>query len=129
MKNIILLLTVILLCLSVKAENDTCSNLLLTQNDTSLINNVDTSCDEMTFTEVDSTLEIKEIPFKSTGIKIKKLKKIKTKSKNPQDLGSFFSDLWDAISSLWKPVWGYYKENGMSHSGPYFLFNRESDNA
>jgi len=96
MKNIILLLTVILLCLSVKAENDTCSNLLLTQNDTSLINNVDTSCDEMTFTEVDSTLEIKEIPFKSTGIKIKKLKKIKTKSKNPQDFGNFLSDIWDA---------------------------------
>jgi hypothetical protein len=38
---------------------------------------------------------------------------------------NWFSDAWDALTDLWKPVWGLYTEDGYRQEGPYFLFDRK----
>jgi len=125
MKHLLIFLVLILLYVYVKAENDSCIISIIIETDTLLINQFDT-CEELVTSKTDTIIEIevKEAIKKPLHTKLKKQKALNTKS--PQDFGSFLSDLWDAFSSLWKPVWGYYEENGMSHSGPYFLFNREN---
>jgi hypothetical protein len=125
MKHLLIFLALILLYGYVKAENDSCITSIIIETDTLLINQLDT-CEELVSSKIDTIVEIevKEAVQKPLHTKLKKQKSLNTK--NPEDFGSFFSDLWDAISSLWKPVWGYYEENGMNHSGPYFLFNREN---
>ena len=127
MKQLIIIVNIILLSFTINAENDTCQILQISETDTVFTCEVDT-CEDCIVAKVDTIIEVNEKYIKSSNTKTQKAKKIGTKTKNAQDFDSFLSDLWDAISSLWKPVWGCYEENGMSHSGPYFLFNRENDN-
>ncbi|MFA9212315.1 MAG: hypothetical protein ACEQSR_00510 [Candidatus Methylacidiphilales bacterium] len=49
--------------------------------------------------------------------------KLKTKLK----AANWFSDVWDAFTDLFKPVWGLYTEDGYRQEGPYFLFDRKLD--
>jgi len=129
MKNLILTAFFSIIYLGMYAETDTCgASHPINISDTICVNEINTI----------DTLHLNENDSISTDIKISKHEiktatKTKTKSKvllqKAAGLGDFFDDLWDALSSLWKPVWGYYEENGMNHGGPYFLFNRDSDNA
>ena len=128
MKNLLIIILFCAIRLDSKAENDSCIASLVIESDTVIIGKADT-CEEFYTSKIDTIVEIevKETVQKLMHAKLKKKKALN--SKNPQDFGGFLSDLWDALSSLWKPVWGNYEENRMNHTGPYFLFNRDSDNA
>jgi len=54
-------------------------------------------------------------------------KKVKTKD-NLLKPANLFDDAWDWFTYLFKPVHGYYTEDGQRTEGPYFLFDRKENN-
>ncbi len=54
----------------------------------------------------------------SSNFKKNRIVKLKSNLK----AANWFSDAWDAITDLWKTVWGLYTEDGYRQEGPYFLF-------
>jgi len=54
-------------------------------------------------------------------------KKLKSSEKTIAKPANWFEDAWDAFIDLFKPVWGYYEEDGQRSEGPYFLFDRNFD--
>ena len=59
---------------------------------------------------------------------VKKLENKKEKKlRNFAKPANWFEDAWDAFTDLFKPVWGYYEEDGQRSEGPYFLFDRKFD--
>jgi hypothetical protein len=114
MKQTLLIIILSFAHLNLTAKNDTFDEISYSQIDTICIDNID-SCD---FKDVE-TVKIFDNKKQKKAINTAKIKAL--------GLGDFFSDIWDDFTSLFKPVWGYYEENGMRNEGPYFLFNREGD--
>ena len=73
--------------------------------------------------ESEVTLEITQ----NKNVKKLENKKVKTKD-NLLKPANLFDDAWDWFTYLFKPVHGYYTEDGQRTEGPYFLFDRKENN-
>ena len=101
------------------------NNILYADNDSLLINK-----DSLTETLIiDSCVEVitdnsatitKQLTLPKT--KKTKVKPIIITNNKPEGFGDFLNDLWDIVSSPFKPVWGYYEEDDMNKEGPYLTF-------
>ena len=107
------------------------TNQIFANNDSLFVNTDSIVPCEETQIIIDSCTEVnneKNIVLNETYKPAKpKISKLKTNNK-PEGLGDFLNDLWDIISSPFKPVWGYYEEENMNNEGPYFMFNRMENN-
>jgi hypothetical protein len=116
-KRIILLLISCLILSNVNANSD------------SLNCNSDSNyCIEI----IDSNLiqEVNVVSFESNKLNkiVKKLENKKEKKlKNLAKPANWFENAWDAFTDLFKPVWGYYEEDGQRSEGLCFLF-RNTEN-
>ncbi len=116
MKKIIILIITYSLISSVYADTDSL-NCLFDSN----------YCNEI----IDSNLiqEDNLVTIESSANKMEKKvenKKVK-KAKNFTKPANWFEDAWDFFTDLFKPVWGYYEEDGQRSEGPYFMFDRTYD--
>jgi len=119
MKRIILCVIIGLTSIFVKAENDTCyinsiSDSCIINDTASVIVNSESSMEI-----VKPNPDLKTKPFVKIKNKVDLLKKSKP--------AGFFDDAWDWFTDLFKPVHGYYEEDGQRNDGPYFLFDRKED--
>jgi len=127
MKKIIVILVALGFINKLHANNDS----MLVCNDSIIIENCasKSNYDSVTTENIVEIAALKVDKFKNKKLgKTKKPNKISTNNK-PEGFGDFLNDLWDIISSPFKPVWGHYEEENMNNEGPYFLFNRSSGGA
>ena len=114
-KKIITTVILIISCLNTnKANNDS----LLINSDSIVI----ADCIKVKDTFMEELKINKEAINKNKFTTISKVTKTKPISAQPEGFGDFMNNLWDIISSPFKPVWGYYEEDNMRKEGPYFLF-------
>jgi hypothetical protein len=123
MKKITTIIAILTFAINIiEASNDS----LPIKNDSILEINYIENNNELNVNTINKEKNINQSKKKS--IKIKKIRKTQFNN-NPEGFGDFLNDLWDIISSPFKPVWGKYEEDNMRSEGPYFLFNRSSGNA
>ena len=123
MKKIIVILVAFSIFNKLHANNDS----LLVCNDSIIIENC---INKNNYDSVSTECTVVTEKIKMGKTKNNKLVKIdKSKINNkPEGFGDFLNDLWDIVSSPFKPVWGYYEEENMNKEGPYFMFNRMENN-
>jgi hypothetical protein len=102
------------------ANNDSLS----INNDSLFIDN----CTEIKDSFINN-IEIEKDEIKSNNIAVGKVLNTKKLASKPEGFGDFMNNLWDIISSPFKPVWGYYEEDNYNKEGPYFLFMHSSGGA
>ncbi|MFZ4799146.1 MAG: hypothetical protein ACOYMA_16720 [Bacteroidia bacterium] len=116
MKRFMILIVTCLIMSNVNASIDSL-NCIIDSNHCSLI--IDTNLIQEESVILTQKKLVKEIEKTET-------RKEKNITKLTKPIG-FFDDAWDWLTDLFKPVHGYYEEEGQRNEGPYFLFDKTFD--
>jgi hypothetical protein len=117
MKNFIFTILLSIISFYVYADVDNCAVRYSEHNSDTIVIIATTAASSLSLNEnfSEATCISSEEHFIKNS---KKNTKSKIRLQKALGLGDFFSDIWDDFTSLFKPVWGYYEENGMRSEGP-----------